>query len=103
MKSLTCLAFLSLNNIQVISIPPSWLQLSVVSFWLGMVILIAAWFHFQTNVKPETVRKVVHIGTGNIILWAWWLQIPAWIGIGASIFFTILTLLSHRFFFTPWN
>lgn len=101
MKSLTCLAFLSLNNIQVISIPPSWLQLSVVVFWLGMVILIAAWFHFQTNVKPETVRKVVHIGTGNIILWAWWLQIPAWIGIGVSIFFTILTLLSHRFFLLP--
>jgi len=78
-----------------------WLQLGVVGIWIGFVISLAAWFHYKTEVRTEIVRKVVHIGTGNVILLAWWLKIPSWVGIGASILFTILTLLSHRFFLLP--
>ncbi len=78
-----------------------WLQLGVVALWVGLVILLAAWLHYNTDVRTEVVRKVVHIGTGNVILLAWWLQIPSWVGIGASIIFTTLTLLSHRFFLLP--
>lgn len=47
------------------------------------------------------MRKVVHMGTGNVILLAWWLQMPAWIGIGASVLFSIVTLLSYRFPILP--
>jgi phytol kinase len=48
------------------------------------------------NAQPEMVRKIIHIGTGNVILIAWWLSIPAWAGIGASILFSLVTLLSYR-------
>ncbi len=44
---------------------------------------------------PEIARKVVHIGTGNVILLAWWLQFPTWVGVGASILFSILTAMSY--------
>ena len=46
--------------------------------------------------KPEIVRKIVHIGTGNVILIAWWLDIPASVGITASILASAITLLSYR-------
>ncbi|WP_370684499.1 diacylglycerol/polyprenol kinase family protein [Nostoc sp. KVJ20] len=46
--------------------------------------------------KPEIVRKIVHIGTGNVILIAWWLNIPASVGITASILASAITLLSYR-------
>lgn len=49
----------------------------------------------------ELVRKVVHIGAGNIILLAWWFHMPAWLGIGASILFSLVTLLSYRFPLLP--
>lgn len=76
--------------------PPLWLQLTIVCFWLSLVGLLAfALSHWQ-KADTEIVRKVVHIGAGNVILLAWWLQIPGWIGISASIAFSILTLLSYR-------
>nr|WP_242035709.1 MULTISPECIES: diacylglycerol/polyprenol kinase family protein [unclassified Leptolyngbya] len=43
----------------------------------------------------EVVRKIVHIGIGNVILLAWWLQIPAWLGVSASLLFSGVTLLSY--------
>jgi len=50
---------------------------------------------------PEIVRKIVHIGTGNVILLAWWLDIPASVGITASILASTVTLLSYQFPILP--
>jgi phytol kinase len=44
----------------------------------------------------EITRKVIHIGTGNVILLAWWLNIPAWVGITASILASTVTLISYK-------
>ncbi|MBE9030562.1 phosphatidate cytidylyltransferase [filamentous cyanobacterium LEGE 11480] len=63
--------------------------------WLGFVGLLALLTHYATPRGSEFVRKVVHIGTGHIILLAWWMQIPAWVGIGASIFFSLVSILSY--------
>ncbi|HEY9846093.1 MAG TPA: hypothetical protein V6D03_07840, partial [Candidatus Caenarcaniphilales bacterium] len=60
--------------------PPLAIQLTIVAAWVGIVILLAEWLNRYTTAGPEVVRKVVHIGTGNVILLAWWLSIPAWIG-----------------------
>lgn len=68
---------------------------AVVVGWLGLVGAIAAGVYAQPNRDPELLRKVVHIGTGNVILLAWWLQIPASLGMAASLFFSGLTLLSY--------
>lgn len=78
------------------SAPALWLQLLIVSGWLGFVLLLAEGLNRSKWAEPEAVRKVIHIGTGNVILLAWWFQIPSWVGIAASILFSAVTLLSYR-------
>ncbi|MBM0741946.1 phosphatidate cytidylyltransferase [Phormidium sp. CLA17] len=80
---------------------PLWLQLGLVGTWLGLVGLSAEWLYRTKLASPEVVRKVVHIGVGNVILLAWWLQAPAWLGIGASIAFSAIAFLSYQFPILP--
>ncbi len=77
------------------SIPPLWLQIAIAATWVLFVLLIAWWVARFTNSDTEIVRKIVHIGTGHVILLAWWLDIPASVGISASVFASIITLLSY--------
>ncbi|MEH2061607.1 MAG: diacylglycerol/polyprenol kinase family protein [Nostoc sp.] len=77
------------------SIPVLWLQIALAAIWV-LVILLIAWVVNRFADKPEIVRKIVHIGTGNVILIAWWLDIPASVGITASILASVITLLSYR-------
>ena len=55
----------------------------------------------RTGASPEITRKVVHIGAGQVILIAWWLAVPAWVGVSASIFFSAIALASYRFPLLP--
>jgi phytol kinase len=77
------------------SVYPLWLQITSVAAWLSFVISIA-WVAGRTRKNSEIVRKIVHIGTGNVILLAWWLDMPPILGIAASIFAGGVTLLSYR-------
>lgn len=77
------------------------LKFILVGTWLGILFLLAAWLHRYTSANSELIRKVVHIGTGNVILLAWWLKIPAWVGISASIVFSAIALLSYYFPILP--
>lgn len=77
------------------------LQFALVGTWLGCVFLLAAWLYQSNRVDTELIRKVVHIGTGNVILLAWWLAIPAWVGISASIVFSAIAFLSYYFPILP--
>ncbi len=77
-----------------------WPQVALAALWLGFVGLLA-WGVSRSFPQAEIVRKVVHIGTGNVILLAWWLKIPASVGITASILFSIITFLSYYFPFVP--
>jgi phytol kinase len=79
------------------SISLLWLQITLAAAWVVLIILIAWGVSRFTNSEPEIIRKIVHIGTGNVILIAWWLNIPAIVGITASIFASIITLLSYIF------
>jgi phytol kinase len=63
--------------------------------WLGLVGLAAMITYQLTPRGSEFVRKVVHIGAGQIILLAWWMQIPAWVGIGAAIALSLVSVLSY--------
>ncbi|MCU0550581.1 MAG: SEC59/DGK1/VTE5 family protein [Leptolyngbya sp. Prado105] len=76
-------------------------QLAIATLWLLIVGLCAAIVNRLNPDRNELVRKVVHIGTGNIILIAWGLNIPVWVIIAASVFFSILTLLSYYFPILP--
>lgn len=57
--------------------------------------LLAEGLSHYTSANSEVVRKVVHIGAGNVILLAWWFQLPAWLGIGAAVLAGSLALVSY--------
>jgi phytol kinase len=78
------------------SLSPLWLQIAIVAVWVVFILAIAWGVNRLAHKDPEIVRKIVHIGTGNVILLAWWLNIPASIGITASILASAVTLLSYR-------
>jgi phytol kinase len=88
--------FSDLNPISLL-----WLQVAIAAVWVLFILLIAWWVNRSGNSDPEIVRKIVHIGTGNVILLAWWLKIPAGVGIAASILASVITLLSYRFPILP--
>ncbi|AFZ03352.1 diacylglycerol/polyprenol kinase family protein [Calothrix sp. PCC 6303] len=75
---------------------PLWIQITSTTAWLGLVLLIAWLVYRSHKFDHEIVRKIVHIGTGNVILLAWWLDIPAIFGIIASAIASIITLISYR-------
>ncbi|MEM1368796.1 MAG: diacylglycerol/polyprenol kinase family protein [Cyanobacteria bacterium P01_H01_bin.15] len=63
--------------------------------YLGLLVGLAEALNRLRSQEPETTRKLVHIGTGNVILLAWGLQIPAWVGILAGILAAGLALVSY--------
>ena len=83
------------------SIPLLWLQLAIIALGLGVIVLSAETLHRRTTTSSELARKVVHIGSGNVILVAWWLQIPTVVGIGAAIIASAIALLSYYIPFLP--
>ncbi|MBD2612320.1 phosphatidate cytidylyltransferase [Nostoc punctiforme FACHB-252] len=74
---------------------------AIAAIWVLFILLIAWVVNRFANGEAEIVRKIVHIGTGNVILLAWWLNIPASVGIIASILASVITLLSYRFPILP--
>jgi len=83
------------------SITPLWLQIIAVGVWVSLILLSAGGVKRFVKHDSEITRKIVHIGTGNVILLAWWLNIPASVGITASILASLFTLLSYRFPLLP--
>jgi phytol kinase len=75
--------------------------MSIVGLGLGAIVLLAEMIHRRTATNSELARKVVHIGSGNVILVAWWLQIPTWVGVSASIIASLIALLSYYIPFLP--
>lgn len=78
-----------------------WLKLAIATAWLALIGGLAWWLDQRPERQPEVTRKIVHIGTGQVILLAWWLQIPAWVGIAASVLFGAIALLSYVFPLLP--
>ena len=83
------------------TVGPLWEKLAISGLWLLLVGMAATVTNRISPRGSEYVRKVVHIGTGNIILLAWWMMIPAWAIVGAGVFFAGVTLLSYRFALLP--
>ena len=74
---------------------PLSLSLPLILFYLTVLVLAAEGLNRLTDTHGEFTRKIVHIGSGNVVLLAWWLQIPSTIGIGAAIVAGIIALLSY--------
>lgn len=71
------------------------LQVAAVLGWIGLVFLTSAILH-RLNHDPELVRKVVHIGTGNVLLIAWGLGVSHALCIAAGLLFSAIALASHH-------
>jgi phytol kinase len=74
---------------------PLLLSIGLVALYLGTILLLAERLNRLYATDGEITRKVVHIGTGHVILLAWWLQIPAWVGICAAVIAAIIALTSY--------
>ena len=70
-------------------------QIVFVGAWLGVLGLVTEGLYLTRSVSSEITRKIVHIGAGNVILLAWWLQTPTWMGIAASVIFSLVALMSY--------
>jgi phytol kinase len=77
------------------------LQVAIAAVWVLLILLIAWLTNRFVSSDAELLRKIVHIGTGNVILFAWLLDIPASVGIAASILASAVTLLSYVFPILP--
>ncbi|GBF80873.1 diacylglycerol/polyprenol kinase family protein [Aphanothece sacrum] len=77
------------------SISAVWYPLSVVALYLGIIIALAEGLNRLRGTNAEFTRKIVHIGSGNVIVLAWWLQIPLWVILGASVIASIVALISY--------
>ena len=77
------------------------LGVAVVLFWLAVVTATALLVRHRWPDQREWSRKVVHIGTGPVVLIAWWLQIDRAIALPAAALVTIATALNHRFRLLP--
>ena len=51
--------------------------------------------------QRELSRKIVHIGTGPIVVLAWWLSIPASIAVPVAFAVTVITAINHRIQLLP--
>lgn len=75
-------------------------QIGLVLAWL-LLIGGASESARRLGYGPEITRKIVHIGAGHVILLAWWLMLPAWMGVAAAVVFAGVALLSYRFPILP--
>ena len=69
--------------------------ISLVILYLGVIIALAEGLNRLWGTNAEFTRKIVHIGSGNVVLIAWWLQLPSWTLIGASFIASIIALVSY--------
>jgi phytol kinase len=69
--------------------------IAIVGGWLALLLGLAEWLYRSQHLPAELSRKLVHIGTGHVVLLAWWLDIPAWIGIAAAIVAAAIAIASR--------
>lgn len=69
--------------------------LGMVFIYLGVILIFAETLNRTTHLSAELTRKVVHIGSGNVILLAWWFDLPAWVILDAAFVATIIALISY--------
>ncbi len=73
----------------------NFVSVAIIAGYLGILFFIAEILSRYQKTDAELTRKIVHIGTGNVILLAWWLNIPSSIIILASIVASFVAIASY--------
>ena len=83
-------SLLNNNTFTTLAIP-----LGAVFLYLTILVLIAEALSKLLPNDPELTRKVVHIGSGNVILLAWWFNISRTVIVGAAIIAAAIAITSY--------
>ncbi|AIE74428.1 phytol kinase [Synechocystis sp. PCC 6714] len=75
---------------------PLWMAVAMAAIYLGAIILSAELLNRLSPSPAEVTRKIVHIGAGQVVLIAWWLGIPGWVGSIAGLLAALIAVLSYR-------
>ncbi len=77
------------------------LGIATVACWLAVVVTTALLVRRRWPQQREWSRKVVHIGTGPVVLIAWAMGIGQGVALPAAALVTGLTALNHRYRLLP--
>ena len=80
---------------------PEFLGVAAVACWLAVVVATALLVRRRWPEQREWSRKVVHIGTGPVVLIAWAMGIDQGVALPAAALVTVLTALNHRYRLLP--
>lgn len=69
--------------------------LGAVFIYLGLLVVLAEILNRLWQDDPELTRKVVHIGSGNVILLAWWFNIASEVIVSAAIIAAAIAITSY--------
>ncbi len=69
--------------------------LGAVFIYLAILVVLAETLSRLIPNDPELTRKVVHIGSGNVILLAWWLDISTEVIVSAAIIAAAIAVTSY--------
>ena len=69
--------------------------LILVFLYLAFLVFLAETLKRFITEDPELTRKIVHIGSGNVILLAWWLDISTIVIVAAAAIASIIALISY--------
>ena len=60
-------------------------SLLLIAAWMALVLIGAMLTSQRWPERKELSRKIVHIGTGPVVLLAWWLQLPAVLAVPTAL------------------
>ena len=76
-------------------------SLLIIGTWMLLVVSAALICRRHWPERRELSRKIVHIGTGPVIVLAWWLAVPAFIAVPVALGVTVITAVNHRLQLLP--
>lgn len=77
------------------SISQLFYPLIIIFVYLTILVAIAEELNRLITDDPELTRKVVHIGSGNVILLAWWLDIDTEVIVAAATIASLIAIISY--------
>ena len=80
---------------------PIHVALIVIALWIITILVIAFLCKKYFPKKEELSRKIIHIGTGPVILLAWFFDIPKNIAFCCAFFITIALSINYQYRFLP--
>jgi len=88
-----------MNNPESLLTNPTLVNLAIplgaVFAYLAVLVAIANFLSHLIPQDPELTRKVVHIGSGNVILLAWWFDISRSVIVSAAIIAAAIAVTSY--------